>query len=192
MQLKAVAFKNGEVPQVRDGLIEVQEPVPEGTRRSFAPASVPACQTVRDVLNARDSHAHIFQIFNWKDDIWGGGSTLASYEDGRAQQRFVDLRQSLSSCRTYDGEAWSGKFTATVAPAPAPSFGDEAVSYTETIPLGAEKGGDRNETFVVVRTGNTIASFSALNVGGTASFPADLITKQIERLRAAQQTGAPQ
>ncbi|MFJ3922414.1 hypothetical protein [Streptomyces sp. NPDC090022] len=143
------------------------------------------------MVNAKGSLAHVFQTFNWDDDIWGGGSTLASYENGRAEQRFADLRQSLSSCRTYDGEAWAGKFTATVAPGPAPSFGDEAVSFTETIPLGAERGGDRNETVVVVRTGNTIASFTALNVGGTASFPPDLITRQVERLRAAQQTGAP-
>ncbi|MFE2167925.1 hypothetical protein ACFXB3_23130 [Streptomyces sp. NPDC059447] len=185
-QLKAVAFKDGDVPQVHDGSIEARDPKPEGGGSTFPPVSVPACQTLRDVMNGRGSHARVFQTFDWKDDIWPGGSTLASYEDGRAEQRFADLRQSLATCRTYEGEGWVGKFTATVAPAPAPSFGDEAVSYTETIPLGAERGGDRNETFVVVRSGNTIVSFSALNVGGTSSFPTDLITKQVERLRAAQ------
>ncbi|MGT2526143.1 hypothetical protein ACU4GG_02215 [Streptomyces nojiriensis] len=184
--MKAVAFKDGEVPQVRDGSIEAREPMPEGSGSSFPPVSVPACQTLRDVHDGKGSHAHVFQTFDWKDDIWPGSSTLASYEDGRAKQRFADLRQSLASCRTYDGEGWVGKFTTTVASAPPPSFGDEAVSYTETIAMGAERGGDRNETFVVVRSGNTIATFSALNVGGTASFPTDLITKQVERLRAVQ------
>ncbi|AWZ04077.1 hypothetical protein DRB96_11455 [Streptomyces sp. ICC1] len=80
-----------------------------------------------------------------------------AFKERRAERRFADLKQSLSSCRTYEGEGWTG-----------------------------------NKTFVVVRTGNTIASFSALNVGGTSSFPADLIAQQVERLRAAQRTGAPQ
>ncbi|GAA3488375.1 hypothetical protein [Streptomyces cremeus] len=191
-QLKAVTFKGGEVPQVSDGLIEVGESVPEDSKSSFPPVSVPACQNLRDVRNARGSHAHVVQIFNWTGDIWPGSSTVASYEDGKAKEHFAVLRQSLSSCKTYDGTSWTGKYTAKVVPASVPSFGDEAVSYTETIPLGAERGGDRNETFVVVRTGETIVSFSVLNVGGTSSFPAELITRQVDRLRAAQQTGTPQ
>ncbi|MFE2326057.1 hypothetical protein ACFXD5_19380 [Streptomyces sp. NPDC059385] len=127
--------------------------------------------SVLGLLEERESAARVRVEGLREEAARLAGVLEASYEDGRAEQRFADLRQSLASCRTYEGVGWVGKFTATVAPAPTPSFGDEAVSYTETIPMGAERGGDRNETFVVVRSGNTIASFSALNVGGSSSFP---------------------
>ncbi|RLV68018.1 hypothetical protein STAN_3542 [Streptomyces sp. CBMAI 2042] len=41
---------------------------------------------------------------------------------------------------------------------------------------------------VVVRTGNTIATFSELSIGKDLFFPPELITRQVERLRNAQPT----
>jgi hypothetical protein len=52
--------------------------------------------------------------------------------------------------------------------------------------MGPEYPGDRNEQFTVVRAGNTIATFRKLNIGGSASFPADLVNRQVERLQNAQ------
>ncbi len=139
-----------------------------------------------DIRSGQRASAHIFQIFNWKGDIWAGGSTLASYKDGKAEQYFAELKQALASCRSYEGEGYAGKFKATVAVEAPPKVGDEAVSFREIIPMGPEHPGDRNEQFIVVRAGNTIVKFSMLNVGGSSSFPAELVSRQVERLQNAQ------
>ncbi|MFF0067163.1 hypothetical protein ACFYRC_37830 [Streptomyces sp. NPDC005279] len=68
----------------------------------------------------------------------------------------------------------------------APEVGDEAVRFRETIPGGPEDPGDHNDQFTVVRAGNTIVTFHKLNVGGAARFPADLVSRQVERLHNAQ------
>ncbi|MFD7226885.1 hypothetical protein [Streptomyces sp. NPDC059881] len=148
--------------------------------------SEPACQTMIDIRSGRSASARIFQTFNWKGDIWGGESTLASYEDGKAEQSFAEFKQALASCRSFEGEGYGGKFKATVAIESQPQVGDEAVSFREIIPMGPEYRGDRDEQFVVVRAGNTIATFTMLNVAGSSSFPAELISRQVDRLRNAQ------
>ncbi|MFI2350856.1 hypothetical protein ACH492_28280 [Streptomyces sp. NPDC019443] len=81
-----------------------------------------------------------------------------------------------------------GKFKATLTMERAPGAGDEAVRFRETIPMGPEYPGDRNEQFTVVRAGNTVVTFRKLNIGGSASFPADLVNRQVERLQNAQRS----
>lgn len=186
VQLKQLAFKEGEVPQAREGGIPVTEPEPEGTGRSFPPVSDPACQTIIDISSGQGASARVFQTFNWKGDIWGGGSTLASYEDGKAEEAFAKLEQALASCRSFEGEGYGGKFKATVVVEGAPQVGDEAVSFRESIPMGPEYRGDRNEQYIVVRAGNTIAAFTRLNVAGSSSFPSALVNRQVDRLSNAQ------
>ncbi|WP_328887917.1 hypothetical protein [Streptomyces sp. NBC_00316] len=139
-----------------------------------------------DIRSGRWASARIVQTFNWKNDIWPAGSTLASYEDGEADQSFMELKQALASCRSYEGEGYAGKFKATVAVEAAPPVGDEAVSFREIIPMGRENPGDRDEQFIVVRVGNTIVEFTMLNVGGSSSFPTELVSRQVDRLRNAQ------
>lgn len=63
----------------------------------------------------------------------------------------------------------------------APDVGDEAVRFRETIPVDP---GERNEQFTVVRAGNTIVTFSKLNVDGSASFPADLVSSRTGSTRS--------
>ncbi|MEU3052760.1 hypothetical protein [Streptomyces griseus] len=185
-QLKTLAFKSGEVPQAHEP-IEVREPMPEGSGRTFPPISAPSCQPLINARSGEGSFAHVFQTFNWKENIMGGGSTLASYEDGKAEQRFAELKQALATCRSYEGEGWVGKFKATVKAEAPPQIGDEAVAWREIIPMGPDQPGDRNEQFIVVRTGTTIAAFSELSIGAeNLSFPAELISRQVERLRNAQ------
>ncbi|MGW4163910.1 hypothetical protein [Streptomyces sp. NPDC004788] len=186
-QLKTLALKNGEVPQAHEP-IEVQEPMPEGSGRTFPPASEPSCQPLIDVRSGKGSFAHVFQIFNWKENIMGGGSTLASYEDGKAAQRFAELKQALATCQSYEGEGWVGKFKATVKTEAPPQVGDEAVAFREIIPKKPGDLGDRNEQFIVVRAGNTITTFSELSVGKSSSFPTELINRQVERLQNAQRS----
>lgn len=65
----------------------------------------------------------------------------------------------------------------------APDVGDEALQYREYSTL---ESGRRDELFIVVRTGNVIATYQALEVGRTSTFPTGSITKQTERLSDAQ------
>ncbi|MEU2264750.1 hypothetical protein ABZ557_31830 [Streptomyces sp. NPDC019645] len=67
-----------------------------------------------------------------------------------------------------------------------PQVGDEAVSFRESIPMGPEYRGDRNEQYIVVRAGNTIAAFTRINVAGRSSFPSALVNRQVDRLSNAQ------
>ncbi|MFB7654167.1 MULTISPECIES: hypothetical protein [unclassified Streptomyces] len=185
-QLKDLAFKDGEVPQAHEPLA-VQEPPLEGSERSFPPISVPACQPLIDVPNGEGSFAHVFQTFNWKKNIMGGNSTLASYEGDEAKQRFAELKQALATCRSYEGEGYVGPFKATVRTETPPQVGEEALAFRQIIPMEPNQPGDRNEQFIVVRTANTIATFSELSVGADLSFPTELIRRQVERLEDAQQ-----
>ncbi|MFJ8975374.1 hypothetical protein [Streptomyces sp. NPDC102282] len=185
-QLRALTFKEGEVPGAHEGGIGVQDPVPEDEQPRFPPVSDSDCQTVRDIRTGEHASAVVLQVFNWKGDIWAGGSTLAAYEDGKARQTFAQLKRALASCRSFEGQSYTGKFKATLTMEQAPRVGDEAVRFREIAPLGPEHPGDRNEEMTLVRTGNTIATFRRLNVGGSSSFPAGLISRQVERLEHAQ------
>ncbi|GGR41487.1 hypothetical protein [Streptomyces roseolus] len=159
----------------------------KGSGRSFPPISVPACQPLLDARNGEGSTAYVFQNFNWKKNVMGGSSVLASYEEGEAARRFAALKQALTACRSYEGEGYVGRFEVSVRTEAAPRVGDEAVAFREIIPMKPEWG-DRNEQFVVVRTGNTIATFTELSTGKGLSFPTELISRQVERLRDAQRS----
>lgn len=186
-QLKALAFADGEVPHALKAGVPVEEADPHRKRR-FPPVSVPACQTMLDIRAGRRAAAVAVQTFNWKDDLWGGESTLAAYEDGDARQVFAELRQSLDSCDAYEGEGWTGKIKVSVEREHPPRIGDEAVRFHETVAGESGGLGDNMDQVTVVRTGNTIATFTKMNVGARATFPADLIQRQTERLRAAQRS----
>ncbi|MGW2052069.1 hypothetical protein ACWCPF_44195 [Streptomyces sp. NPDC001858] len=164
----------------------MQDPEPKEEQRSFPPVSDPTCQTTLDIRNGEHASTVVHQVFNWKGDVWGGSSTLAAYEDGKAKQAFTQLKQALDSCRSFEGTGWVGKYKATLTMEQAPDVGDEAVRFRETIPVGPEQPEDRIEQFTLVRAGNTIVTFQKLNVGGSASFPADLVSRQVERLESAQ------
>ncbi|MGW4440889.1 hypothetical protein ACWELO_35105 [Streptomyces sp. NPDC004596] len=93
------------------GRLAVLDPQPKEERRSFPPVFDPTCQTMRDIRNEEGASTVVLQVFNWKGDIWGGGSMLAAYEDGAAKQAFTQLKQALDSCRSYEGTGWDGKGT---------------------------------------------------------------------------------
>ncbi|MEU1790749.1 hypothetical protein ABZ553_33730 [Streptomyces sparsogenes] len=182
-QLKALALKDRDVPQAHD--VPVQDPVPESEQRTYPPVSDASCQRVLDVLDAENASAVVLQIFNWKKNIMGGGSTLASYDDTRAEGAFRQLHDSLTTCRSFTGVGQLGKFNAKITVEKAPDVGDEALSFHVIMPL-PDGGGLRDEHHVFVRTGNVTASFTDLNIGVKAQFPLDLINKQVERLHTAQ------
>ncbi|MGW0828736.1 hypothetical protein [Streptomyces sp. NPDC002845] len=132
VQLKALMFKDGEVPQAREGGMGVQEPVSaEGDGSSFPPVSDPVCQTMLDVRSGVSASAVVSQLFNWEGDIYPGSSTVAAYEDGEALGAFTELKQALRTCRSYEGEGFVGEFTAAIKVEEAPEVGDEAVRFRE-------------------------------------------------------------
>jgi hypothetical protein len=181
--LKALTFKDHEVPQAHSA--PVRASVPRSEQKTFPPASDAACQRALDVLGSETASATVIQTFNWKENVDGGGSTLASYGGTKAQDAFRKLQESLKTCKSYTGVGWAGKFQAKIAVERAPDVGDEAISFHQTMP-GPDGIKLRDEHHVFVRVGNTTASFLELNLGQKAEFPLDLAKKQVGRLSHAQ------
>jgi hypothetical protein len=89
----------------------------------------------------------------------------------------------------------TGKYHSRMTTEEAPGLGDEAVSFrvTGSVSLPATKKGepdratDRIDRYVVVRVGSALVTFDMMKVGDApAPSPAQLVKKQIERLRSAQ------
>ncbi|WP_307524058.1 hypothetical protein [Streptomyces umbrinus] len=183
-QLRALTFKEGEVSQVREGGIALQDFDTKSGRPSFPPVSDPSCNAMVDIRIGENASVVVSQLFDWEGDIYAGSSIIASYEQGEARKAFAELEQALGACHSYSGEHLAGKFKAAVKVGKALNVGDEAVRFREIIPT--KDLGDRDEQFTVVRSGNVIVAFQRMNIGGSSSFPDDLINKQVERLREAQ------
>ncbi|MER6138637.1 hypothetical protein ABT174_01060 [Streptomyces sparsogenes] len=176
-------MKDGEVPQAYD--VPVQDPSPEERQKTLPPVSDASCQRVLNILEAEDASAVVVQIYNWKENIFGGDSTLASYEGTKAQKAFGRLQDSLADCRSFSGVSVAGKYKAKVTMDKAPDVGDEALSFHVVIPL-PDGEGRRDEHHVFVRADDVTASFTDTNVGMPARFPLGLVNKQVERLNSAQ------
>ncbi|MFI8857531.1 hypothetical protein ACIGW5_12960 [Streptomyces prasinus] len=113
--------------------------------------------------------------------------TLASYEDGGAEQVLKDIDAAVEKC--------AGGFTATAAgekveflkavKAEGPKGADESVEVTLT--MSAEGGAKAPVKIVVARTGSTVAGFSAINFGAItageeAPFPTQVSDAQLAKL----------
>ncbi|MFD7554606.1 hypothetical protein ACFV9E_08735 [Streptomyces sp. NPDC059835] len=152
------------------------------------PSSEPACDRLFDAANARQklhpTPTVAEQMFNWKDDAYGSGSVLASYEGSGAAETFAQVRDSLSACRYYEQEGPAGLFKGTVTVAPMPQVGDEAVQFEVTAPT---EMGSHVTQYTVVRAGKAIATFKKASDGQTGrAFPPALIAQQIALLQQAQ------
>ncbi|MFE5732864.1 hypothetical protein ACFQ7A_18405 [Streptomyces sp. NPDC056528] len=149
------------------------------------PPSEPACVPFLDALGARSAPCAAGQTFNWKGDVYGGETVLASYEGTGAQEAFAAVREGLKTCRYYEQQGRAGLYRGTVALGAAPGVGDESARFEISAP--SEEGPHVTE-YTVVRVGNTVATFSKLSVAGhtVRSFPDGLIAKQADRLRQAQ------
>ncbi|MFI6032906.1 hypothetical protein ACIBBD_01745 [Streptomyces sp. NPDC051315] len=185
-ELRNLAFRNGEVPNSHGS--PVQSPAP-GPERTFPPVSDASCQTVLDVLDAKGASAVVRQVFNWKDDLWGGASTLASYEDAGARQVFERLEKGLRTCRSYSGRSYAGAYTTEVTGVDGPRagrVGDEALTFRTVTPT--KDGLVMHHDYVVVRTAGVIATFRKADEGREATFPRDLVERQVDRLADAQRS----
>ncbi len=107
--------------------------------------------------------------------------TLESFEGTGAAEAFASLKSAGAACAagytaTQAGE--TGKVT-KVAPGTPVTGGDEALAYTVA---GDADGSPFTTQLVVVRQGNTLATFSAISLAGTAEQPTALVAAQLKKL----------
>ncbi|MFD3734017.1 hypothetical protein [Streptomyces sp. NPDC058632] len=112
--------------------------------------------------------------------------SLASYEDGGAEQVVKDVEAAVEKCAegfayTTDGE--SGEYVKAVK-AEGPKGADEALTVTLTM---SAAGSEAPVNVVVARTGSTVAAFSAVNLaalaaGEEAPFPTQISDAQLAKL----------
>ncbi|MFI1763836.1 hypothetical protein ACH41H_17535 [Streptomyces sp. NPDC020800] len=113
--------------------------------------------------------------------------TLASYDDGGAEQAMKDLRAAATKCAggfsfTVDGEKTK---VLKVTTGTAPEGADEAVALTWFV--DAEEGVKAPVKGAVVRKGATLAYFPVLNISAAATgkdfdFPTEIVDAQIAKL----------
>ncbi|MFE9563531.1 hypothetical protein ACFYM0_20740 [Streptomyces sp. NPDC006487] len=107
--------------------------------------------------------------------------TLESFEGTGAAEAFASLKSAGAACAagytaTQDGE--TGKVTKVAAGTPV-TGGDEALAYTV---VGDADGSPFTTQLVVVRQGNTLATFSAISLTGTAEQPTAVVAAQVKKL----------
>lgn len=113
--------------------------------------------------------------------------TLASYEDGGAEQAMKDLTKAAAACSGGFGYAVNSDKVkiVKVATTDAPQGADEALAVNETMDAEGVKAPVKG---VVVRKGATLAYFSAVNLASGASgkdfaFPAEIVDAQLAKLK---------
>ncbi|MFE9169856.1 hypothetical protein ACFYNZ_10080 [Streptomyces kebangsaanensis] len=113
--------------------------------------------------------------------------TLASYEDGGAEQAMKDLNTAATKCAGGFSYAVGGDKVkiVKVATEGAPQGADEALAVTTTMDAEGVKAPVKG---VVVRKGATLAYFPAVNLASMAGgkdfdFPAELVDAQLAKLK---------
>ncbi|WP_043194481.1 hypothetical protein [Streptomyces sp. NRRL F-2664] len=111
----------------------------------------------------------------------GTSVTLTSYDGKGAAEAFAAFKTAGTACAggytmTQDGETVKVN---KVTPGEAVAAGDEAASFLADFgdaeaPMAAQ--------LIVVRKGNTLATFSVQNVGGKPALPKDVIDAQVKKL----------
>ncbi|MGR4883010.1 hypothetical protein ACIPUC_26895 [Streptomyces sp. LARHCF249] len=107
--------------------------------------------------------------------------SLASYEGKGAEEAFATLKTAGTACAggytgSQDGESLKIEKVAPGAPVTA---GDAALAYTV---VGDSDGTKITMELVVVRKGNTLATFSALSLAGVAEQPKAVVDAQVKKL----------
>ncbi|MFI9060409.1 hypothetical protein ACIGQE_00840 [Streptomyces sp. NPDC053429] len=107
---------------------------------------------------------------------------LVSYDGKGAEEAFAAVKDGVQACAGGFSVTQAGEKTdiGSVEADAALTGGDEAVSFNTVMDLG---DGDRNVMRVVVlRKGNTLATFTALSVSGEAEQPKAVVDAQAKKL----------
>ncbi|WP_369260687.1 hypothetical protein [Streptomyces sp. R35] len=183
-ELKSLAITSDEVPGNRGVSADERDPS-AAEDNTFPPVSDASCQKMNDTLDAGTASAVVDQIFNWKDGIFPGTSTLASYDGTEAKDSFARLRTALKTCTDFTGVGYTGKYKAHVATEKIAGVGDESLAFRITTP---SEGRVRNQQHIFVRVGQVTVYCTMLDVDHSAHFPMNLLRKQVDRLARAQHT----
>ncbi|QES49687.1 hypothetical protein DEJ50_19595 [Streptomyces venezuelae] len=107
--------------------------------------------------------------------------TLMSYDGKGAEEAFASVKAAGTSCAGGFSVTQSGEAVKVngVAPGAAVTGGDEAASFV--VDLGDAELPVHSQ-LVVVRKGNTVAAFHALNLGGKTEQPKAVIEAQAKKL----------
>ncbi|MFD9408494.1 hypothetical protein ACFWBN_15975 [Streptomyces sp. NPDC059989] len=107
--------------------------------------------------------------------------TLASYEGKGAEEAFTAIKTAGTACAGgYTGSQSGDSLKITkVAPGASVTAGDGALAYTV---VGDADGEPLTMELVVVRKGNTLATFSAVSLTGTAEQPKAVVDAQVKKL----------
>ncbi|MFJ8209047.1 hypothetical protein [Streptomyces sp. NPDC096033] len=192
--LLAVTLPDGEIEPAGSTEKKVYARDPE-----WAPQSIsdPDCALIMDPYLEGPRPTRVVQTFHSKEAWeWTGATGLTAHAgSAAAAAEFDRLRKAVQGCRDFHFRSTaSGNGTgtrATLTAVRAPARGDEAIAFDLTFwtdvsdinPDAKEVRSMRRTT--VVRIGSVIADFD-LNPSGaveTMEFPAELMTRQIQRLR---------
>ncbi|AXE22559.1 hypothetical protein C0216_03100 [Streptomyces globosus] len=107
--------------------------------------------------------------------------TVASYDGKGADDAFAALKAAGTACAggyTATSAGDTGKISKVSAGTPV-TAGDAALAYT----VESDADGEKISTqLVVVRKGNTLATFSAVSLKGTAEQPKAVVDAQVKKL----------
>ncbi|GHE54080.1 lipoprotein [Streptomyces spiralis] len=113
--------------------------------------------------------------------------TLASYENGGAEQAMKDIDAAVTACADGFSFAVGGEKTKNlkVTKTDTPQGADQAFALTTLVEF--EEGVKAPVKGVVVRKGATLAYFPAVNIGAAAAgkdfpFPTDIVDAQLAKL----------
>ncbi|MET9609377.1 hypothetical protein ABZZ17_30670 [Streptomyces sp. NPDC006512] len=189
-ELLTAALPDGETAPAGSSEKKVYERQPKAAAKTVGD---PACVPVVDRYGDGPRPTTVIQTFASRENLeWNGTTVLTAHsEPASAAAEFSRLRQALPDCRDYRTPGAAGGTRTVLAPVGAPAHGDEAVAFTLTSwtdvsdinPDVKEVRTIRKVT--VVRIGSVIAEFELAPSPSaeTMEFPAELMARQVQRLR---------
>lgn len=159
-------------------LLQAQSMAPVGTAAGTA--------RIKGVAKPKGANPDASEAEKAKAGIEALGSTvtavaLSSYDGKGAEEAFASLKSAGTACAGGFGIQSGGEpgKVSKVAPAAAVTAGDEALAYT----IELDDAGDKATTeLVVVRKGNSLVTFSAISLAGTAEQPTAVVAAQVKKL----------
>jgi hypothetical protein len=182
-QLQAAALTAGELPA---GYRIVKPASADALFTSTSTTTPTRCQPVQDIGAGKPIAAWAQNYPQAAKRTQVLASRIAAYAEGGAERTMADLEGALKRCSSFraknnmDGSVTTVKVT----PGKAPALGDDAVQLDLTSSGG---GGISALRMVLVRTGTTVALFSAFDIssGKPVPLPQQVLSKQVDKLRAA-------
>ncbi|MET9851753.1 hypothetical protein ABZY57_02180 [Streptomyces sp. NPDC006450] len=159
-------------------LVKAQSMAPVGTAAGTA--------RIKGVAKPKGASPDASEAEKAKAGLEALGSTvtavaLSSYDGKGAEEAFAALKSAGTDCAGGFGVQMGGEpgKISKVTPAAPVTAGDEALAYS----IELDDAGDKATTeLVVVRKGNSLVTFSAISLAGTAEQPKAVVAAQLKKL----------